>query len=194
MITIKEKTDAVYEIKKSEFLSFAFPVSSADEVQNILKEIRLKYSDARHVCYACVVSKPQMEKCSDDGEPDGTAGKPLLELIKKKGITNILLVVVRYFGGIKLGAGGLVRAYTRAGVLSLDKCVLQEIKTYKRFRVCSTLDEAKSTLNTLKSLPLEIENIEYSDKLLVVVRMEEKNVPELKTANIEIEEMREWKK
>lgn len=189
MVTIREKTDAIYEIKKSEFLSFAFPVASAEEVQSTLKEIRLKYSDARHVCYACVVSKPQMEKCSDDGEPDGTAGKPLLELIKKKGITNILLVVVRYFGGIKLGAGGLVRAYTRAGVLSLDKCVLQEIKTYKRFRILTKLNEAKFTLNTLKSLPLEIENIEYSDKLSVLVRMEEKNVAELKATNIEFEEL-----
>lgn len=109
------------EINKSKFLAYKHNLNSIDEVKDILNLLKKEHKKAKHFCYAYVFNKDIVsEKCSDDGEPSGTAGYPILNVIKKKNLENILVVVVRYFGGIKLGAGGLTRAYTKAcaGVLS----------------------------------------------------------------------------
>ena len=107
-------------IEKSRFLAYNYELNSLDDVKNILSELKKQHKKANHICYAYVYNKDIVsEKCSDDGEPNGTAGRPILNVIKKKQLTNVLVAVVRYFGGIKLGAGGLTRAYTKAtaGVL-----------------------------------------------------------------------------
>lgn len=109
------------EINKSRFIAYKLELSSLDVVKPFLEQLRKEHKKARHVCYAYVYNKEIIsEKCSDDGEPGGTAGYPILNVIKKKNLTNVLVAVVRYFGGIKLGAGGLTRAYTKAcaGVLN----------------------------------------------------------------------------
>ena len=109
------------EINKSRFIAYKLELSSLDEVKPFLEKLKKEHKKARHVCYAYVYNKEIIsEKCSDDGEPGGTAGYPILNVIKKKNLTNVLVAVVRYFGGIKLGAGGLTRAYTKAcaGVLN----------------------------------------------------------------------------
>ncbi|CAM9098729.1 YigZ family protein [Mycoplasma marinum] len=105
----------LYEIKKSKFIAYSFEVHSKDDVDHYLKNIRDKYSDARHICYAYLIkSGLEMAGMSDDGEPKGTAGKPIFNIIKLKKKENILVIVVRYFGGKKLGASGLIRAYVAA--------------------------------------------------------------------------------
>ncbi|WP_302442265.1 YigZ family protein [Colibacter massiliensis] len=104
-----------YTVKKSRFIANVFHVTSEEEAQRHLAEIKKKYWDARHNCYAYQLGMPvSMQKASDDGEPSGTAGKPLLEVLKTGDLTNTLVVVTRYFGGIKLGTGGLIRAYMTA--------------------------------------------------------------------------------
>jgi len=113
-------------IKKSKFLSIALNVNSVVESEENLNKLRTEYNDCTHLTYAYCVGN--LERCSDDGEPSGTAGKPLLNIIKQKKLTNILLVVIRYFGGIKLGAGGLVRAYTQSGVLAIENTKIVELK------------------------------------------------------------------
>ena len=108
------------EINKSRFLAYRLELENLEQVKPILEKLKKEHKKARHVCYAYVFNKDMVsEKCSDDGEPGGTAGYPILNVIKKKNLTNVLVAVVRYFGGIKLGAGGLTRAYTKAcaGVL-----------------------------------------------------------------------------
>ncbi len=108
------------EINKSRFIAYKLELSSLDIVKPFLEQLKKEHKKARHVCYAYVYNREVIsEKCSDDGEPGGTAGYPILNVIKKKNLTNVLVAVVRYFGGIKLGAGGLTRAYTKAcaGVL-----------------------------------------------------------------------------
>ena len=108
------------EINKSRFLAYKLELNSVEDVKPFIEKLKKEHKKARHFCYAYVFNKDGVsEKCSDDGEPGGTAGYPILNVIKKKGLTNVLVVVVRYFGGIKLGAGGLTRAYTKAcaGVL-----------------------------------------------------------------------------
>ncbi len=106
--------------KKSRFIGDVFPVSSEEEAFAHLEEIRRKYWDARHHCWAYIIGRnPSSERMSDDGEPAGTAGKPILEVIRGKGLTDVFVVVTRYFGGTLLGTGGLVRAYTSAAAEAL---------------------------------------------------------------------------
>lgn len=101
------------EIKKSKFIGLYFPVKSQDEVVEILNNLKKEHKKATHICYAYRLTSPFSEKAFDDGEPSGTAGKPILNVLQKQDKKDSLLVVVRYFGGIKLGAGGLVRAYSK---------------------------------------------------------------------------------
>ena len=103
------------EIKKSRFVAYSFELNSLEDVKKQLDFLHSAHKKATHICYAYVFNKQQnSEKCFDDGEPSGTAGYPILNVIKKRNLKNTMIVVVRYFGGIKLGAGGLTRAYTKA--------------------------------------------------------------------------------
>lgn len=100
--------------KKSKFLGYVFSVTTAKQVEEIIKNLKKEHKKATHICYAYIISSDMvLAKAVDDGEPSGTAGRPIYNVIEKKNLKNILVVVVRYFGGIKLGAGGLVRAYTK---------------------------------------------------------------------------------
>lgn len=107
-------SDEIIE-KKSRFIAQVFPVETEEEVTRIIEETRKKYWDARHNCYAFVLGAGgEITRCSDDGEPSGTAGRPILEVLMGKGLKNVLVIVTRYFGGTLLGTGGLVRAYSQA--------------------------------------------------------------------------------
>jgi len=113
MITIKNATETELVVKKSRFLGLACRIGSESEAQRCLDERRRQHRDARHHCFAYILSNDAM-RCSDDGEPQGTAGQPMLEVLKRSGLTNVLIVSTRYFGGTLLGAPGLVRAYTQS--------------------------------------------------------------------------------
>lgn len=99
-------------IKKSKFITLTYNLSNKEDINKKLEQLRNKYKDATHICYAYIIEN--QEKYEDDGEPSGTAGMPILNILQKENLNNVLCVVVRYFGGIKLGAGGLVRAYSKA--------------------------------------------------------------------------------
>lgn len=101
------------EIKKSKFIGIYYQVESAEDISTILQNLKKEYKKATHICYAYRLTSPFAEKAFDDGEPSGTAGKPILNVLQKQDKQNCLLVVVRFFGGVKLGAGGLVRAYSK---------------------------------------------------------------------------------
>ena len=120
--TIQVKTEGMYREKGSKFLSFAFPVQSIDEIKEILNGFRKQYYDANHVCYAYMLGAERKEwRTNDDGEPSGTAGKPILGQINSRELTNILVIVVRYFGGILLGTSGLISAYKESVSLVLNE-------------------------------------------------------------------------
>ena len=161
MKSIIDSYESEMEINKSKFISFVYPIISESDVKKLIDELWRKYHDATHICYAYTLSSPRLEKAVDDGEPSGTAGKPLLELIKKRGFENILLVVVRYFGGIKLGAGGLVRAYTNSGVLVLDNAREVELIDIGKFVARVDCSMGAKLLSELKRLGVEIVNIDY---------------------------------
>lgn len=104
-----------YEEKKSRFIAHVYPAQSEEEAMGLIEQTRKKYYDARHNCTAYIIGRNrELKRCSDDGEPGGTAGKPMLEVLLSEGITNVVVIVTRYFGGTLLGTGGLVRAYTQA--------------------------------------------------------------------------------
>ncbi|WP_139996392.1 YigZ family protein [Paenibacillus paridis] len=119
--TVRQQANAEIVIKKSRFIGYAKPVESEEEAVAFINEIKQLHKQATHNCSAYMVGeRDQFQKASDDGEPSGTAGKPILEVIKHKGLKNIAVVVTRYFGGIMLGAGGLVRAYTDGAVAGIE--------------------------------------------------------------------------
>ena len=162
MKSIAEKMESLYEINKSKFIGVAFPVFSIEEIKSKLEMVKKEHTHATHICYAYILNSGMLEKCSDDGEPSGTAGKPILDVLKKKELENILLVVVRYFGGIKLGAGGLTRAYSTSAsdVLSLTKLI--EFERYKVFEIYVDLKNASNLKNQFKQSLREVQ-IDYND-------------------------------
>lgn len=119
--TVRQQASAEIVIKKSRFIGYAKPVESEEEAIAFINEIKQLHKQATHNCSAYLIGeRDQFQKASDDGEPSGTAGKPILEVIKHKGLKNVAVVVTRYFGGIMLGAGGLVRAYTDGAVAGIE--------------------------------------------------------------------------
>ena len=172
MYTIKEKCENSIEIKKSKFISYIIPVVSSEDIDIHLTEFRKEHKDATHICYAYILSSPNLEKCSDDGEPDGTAGKPMLDILKKNNLSDVLLVVVRYFGGIKLGAGGLVRAYAGAGSDVIKLCQFGVFKDVSTIKISCDIPFAKKLLEYLRNNEVKIVSQEYSDMFCVKVAVE----------------------
>ena len=134
--TIATTSEGYYTEKRSKFLAFAHPVETVDEIKEILAGYRKKYYDARHVCYAYMLGADRKEfRANDDGEPSSTAGKPILGQINSNELTNILIVVVRYYGGVNLGTSGLIVAYREAAADALAHSTIEtrqveEIVTY----------------------------------------------------------------
>lgn len=172
-------------INKSEFIGHAFYVESVDEAEKYISEIREKYKDATHNCFAYIIGVDKLiQKYSDDGEPSGTAGIPMLEVLRKKDLTNCLVISTRYFGGILLGAGGLVRAYTKSivGVLEKSKIVRKEL-FYNLDIVLDYIFLGKIE-NILKNFDLKILNIEYLEKVKINLSVRKDKFERLKNIMI----------
>lgn len=130
------------EVRKSRFIGHAYPVSNTADVRGLIDRMRTEYPDATHVAHAYLIGPraSQTAGLSDDGEPKGTAGKPILDMIQGRSISNVLVMVVRYFGGTKLGTGGLVRAYGDCARRTLDLLVLEPFITFSEFRIVLSYD------------------------------------------------------
>ena len=133
--------ESEYIEKKSRFIAQVFPIETQEEALEIIEKTKKKYSDARHNCFAFSVGmNPPVLRFSDDGEPNGTAGKPILEVILGEEINNILVIVTRYFGGTLLGTGGLVRAYTQATAQAIEKAKLFRSCIFPHYEIEFTYD------------------------------------------------------
>ena len=130
--TVEQEASAEFEEKRSIFIGHAIPIKSADEAADFIKTKKREFADATHNVYAYILEGGRVAKYSDDGEPQGTAGMPVLDTIKKNGVDGVCIVVTRYFGGTLLGAGGLVRAYAHAAKLALDAA---NVITYEKYDV-----------------------------------------------------------
>jgi len=182
--TIKSCVEAEITEKKSKFICHAYHVESVDEAEEILRNLRKEYHDARHNCFAYRIIKDDVSRASDDGEPSGTAGMPMLNILNGRNLSNILVVVTRYFGGILLGTGGLVRAYSLATTLALDSAsiVTQTCGLEARFFIdYRDLEELKYIL---KNRGIVITRMDYGEKIDVVVEAEEDKIRKMQNEKI----------
>ena len=168
--TLREYGNAEIVIRKSRFIGHAQPVETEEEAVAFVEQIKKKYWDATHNCSAYVVGeRDEWQKALDDGEPSGTAGKPILEVIKHRGLKNVVVVVTRYFGGIMLGAGGLVRAYTDGAVAGIEaagpivKVLLREIIIDIDYTWYGKLE------NALRDRGVRVGDASFTDRVRVVV-------------------------
>lgn len=161
-ITLSNAAEESYEVKKSVFIANAKPVNSAEEAMEFVDEIRRKYPDARHNVYAWIVKgEVLMQKYSDDGEPSGTGGLPVLSVLTKNDITDAAVVVTRYFGGILLGKGGLIRAYTKAAALAVREANPMTLEMCIRFAVEVDYKMSEKLIYDIRTNDYLIENVEY---------------------------------
>lgn len=181
MYTIKEKNSYELEIKKSKFISKIYKVNSIDEVNDILSNLKKKYNDATHHCYAYIIN--DSKKSSDDGEPGGTAGIPILQVLEKHNLNYVLCVVIRYFGGIKLGAGGLVRAYTKSISELIRNTNIVELIPGCKIKLKVSYEEQKKLDYILKDI--QNEKI-YNNDVIYLINISKDNLNLLQAYNYEI--------
>ncbi len=154
-------------VKKSLFLAEAFPIEKAEDAKKILKEQRVKHKGARHVVSAFIVgNKGEVQGSSDDGEPKGTAGRPTLAVLQHKNTTNIMLTTTRWFGGILLGRGGLVRAYTESAQNVVQLATFEERKSKSSFKLKCAYSESNIVSFLLEQNNASIINIEYGEEVV----------------------------
>ena len=173
-MTIEKVAEGLYTEKRSKFISFAIPVNTIEDVQCELKTYQKKYFDARHVCYAYILGNDgETSRSSDDREPSGTAGRPILGQLRSQNLTNILLIVVRYFGGTELGAANLGRAYKTAAADALTKAQIKEIVIMDSLVFESPYTERDRAMRIARDLGGKIVSQTYADqsvKLKVNIR------------------------
>jgi len=165
MKSIKDKLVYEYEIEKSRFITVIYRVESKEEINSYLDSIRKEYKDATHYCYAYKLE--DIRKSSDDGEPGGTAGVPMMEILNMNDLDHILVIVVRYFGGIKLGAGGLVRAYRKAVVDALAKASIVTLIDGYLVEITTTYDKQKET----EKIFTNIVNKDYQETITYQIKI-----------------------
>lgn len=174
------------EIEKSKFICTLIPVNSNDTALENLNELRYKYRDATHNCYAYVLNGGSIQRCSDDGEPAKTAGYPILQAIMNNELDNVLCVVTRYFGGVKLGAGGLVRAYNASAMESINTAEIVEYHNSISLEITFDFTFINPIENTLNKFNLDIVNKEYLDQVTYEINVIETELDQLKSSLINI--------
>lgn len=186
-ITISTPGEAIYKEKGSKFLSFAFHIDSEDEADAIRKDFKKKYYDATHVVYAFRIgAEGEQFRAADDGEPSGSSGLPVLNTIKSKNITNVIVLVVRYFGGTKLGIPGLIDAYSQAAAMALDAAETEERLVTETINVVVPYSQMNYVMRIVKDQDLQIAemggSVDCEMKILVRKNLKE-NIIELLNKN-----------
>ena len=168
--TVRKKAEAMQIIEKSRFIAHVCPVETREEADAFLAEIREQYKDATHNVPAMVIGdKSQIQWASDDGEPQGTSGPPMLRMLVEKGLTNVVVVVTRYFGGVKLGTGGLVRAYSSSAKLGLESAGVCEVDDGVTLEYLFDYSYLAKINNMSQTGDFTIIATEYSDKIQMTI-------------------------
>lgn len=168
-------TEVCYEIKKSRFIARLSFAATREQAMHALEQAKIDYPDARHHCWAYQIgspTSPHLAAMSDDGEPNGTAGKPILNVIQHKEVGDVMLIVIRYFGGIKLGAGGLVRAYSHAAQMAFDAMKTKRHVELDEFSVICDFQDEQSIRHWLKQYESEVREIEYAEQVTMHIAMD----------------------
>lgn len=197
MITIKEHIQSEIVEKKSKFIANIFFIESVEEAENKIKEIKKKYHDARHNCssYRVLEEGKIVEKSSDDGEPSGTAGGPMLNILQKRDLVNVVVIVTRYFGGILLGTGGLVRAYSDVTQNAIEEAEKQEIILGKEFEVKVDYSNLEKLKYYARINSINISKIKYGNEITCILQISNQNtnkfLEDIEKKNLNIIEYKE---
>ena len=181
--TLKQAVTARLEIKKSEFIAYAYPVNSREQAMFHVEQLREKYADARHHCWAYIIGDPNNTTSAgfdDDGEPNGTAGRPILNVLQHKSIGNVIIIVVRYLGGIKLGAGGLTRAYAGSAQAAVDEMVLLPYVPMAQVQILAEFATEAQCRYVVENLGGSIDDVHYSKQVTLTVTLAERDIEPLK--------------
>lgn len=180
--TLTTPCTATLEIKKSEFFGFAYPITNRDSLMFHVEQLRQQYPDARHVCYGYIIGDPNNTTSAgfdDGGEPSGTAGKPILNVLQHKAIGNCLLAVVRYFGGIKLGAGGLTRAYSGTAQAVVDNMMLSEFVPLILVIIETDFANESFARHVISNTHGNIQQVQYDKAVSLTVEIAEQSLDKL---------------
>jgi len=187
---VKSHTTGIYKEKGSKFIAYSYPVYSEQEVKERLEEVKKIEHSARHHCYAYIINPDKsLQRANDDGEPSSTAGKPILGQIQSNDLTNILIIVVRYFGGVKLGVPGLIRSYKTASAIAITDAEIL-IKTIKdQYKVSFKYPLMNNVMKLVKDFDLEVVNTDFQidcNLIFAVPKSKADNVVETFKKNHEI--------
>ncbi len=199
-ITIEENVEAEVVEKKSKFIANLIYVDTVEKAESIIKDMKKKYFDARHNCiaYRIMENGRIIERSSDDGEPSGTAGAPMLTILQKNNLSNVLVVVTRYFGGILLGTGGLVRAYSEGTLKAIEKATKIEKILGEELEVTLDYNHFENFKYYCKNNNIYIKNSQYSENIVCKIELEEEKKAQLigdfETKKINLKEIKELSK
>lgn len=189
--TISQPSEGIYTEKRSKFLAFAIPVENVEEIKDIVAQYQKKYYDARHVCYAYMLGTERTEfRANDNGEPSGTAGKPILGQINSNELTNILIIVVRYFGGIKLGTSGLIVAYKQAAAEAIAAAEIIEKTVDTDITFMFEYPFMNDVMRIVKEENPQIVNQGYDSDCSMTLRTRKGNMPKLISRLEKVETLR----
>ena len=181
-LTINGESKGEYSEKRSKFLAFAFHVESTDDVKKLVNQYEKEYYDARHVCYAYMLGHLHDQfRTVDNGEPSGTAGKPILGQIIKNDLTNILIIVVRYFGGIKLGTSGLTNAYKQATIEAIANATIEERTVDVTLNVAFEYPPMNDIMRVVKDLTPEVLKQDFGLECSLLLKIRQCEAYELKS-------------
>lgn len=179
--TIASDGEGVYKEKMSKFLAFAKKARNADEAKAIIKTIQNEYHDARHVCWAYMIGPARNEwQLNDNGEPSGTAGRPILGQINSFGVTDVVVAVVRYFGGIKLGTPGLIAAYKEAARLALEDAGKKEMYKLQTISINFPYQSSNEVMKIAKGEDIEVKERSFDNTCSMIIEVKESEVPRIR--------------
>ena len=178
--TIKAPAEGIYKEKGSKFLAFTYPVSNEASIKEHLAILQKQFHDARHYCYAWRLDAEKTHyRVNDDGEPSGSAGKPIYGQIVSRDLTDILVVVVRYFGGTKLGVGGLIQAYRAAASDALDHSTIIECKVFDILKLEFAYEQMNSVMKVIKDKQLEFEDQNFDLDCSLILKSWKRNTDQV---------------
>jgi uncharacterized YigZ family protein len=192
-LTVSKSVESIYKEKGSKFLSFLYPVTSVEEVKEYLTQLKKKYYDATHHCYAYIIGyDKETFRMNDDGEPSSTAGKPIYGQLQSNDLTNVLLVVVRYFGGTKLGVSGLIKAYKESSAECIALAEIVEKQVKHKYNIYFAYEDMNVVMNILKQNNAEQKNQIFDLNCQIEVLIDKRNslkfessIPPISTIRIE---------
>lgn len=192
-LTVSKSVEGIYKEKGSKFLSFLYPVTSVEEVKEYLTQLKKKYYDATHHCYAYIIGyDKETFRMNDDGEPSSTAGKPIYGQLQSNDLTNVLLVVVRYFGGTKLGVSGLIKAYKESSAECIALAEIVEKQVKHKYNIYFAYEDMNVVMNILKQNNAEQKNQIFDLNCQIEVLIDKRNsskfessIPPVSTIRIE---------